>query len=460
MQPTESEIFLVVIPRKGNSEVLLVREDDRFALPQVTIPKWERTAEYITERVLDLWRLPTICLFRPTLKNISHETVHQQYVVLEPRDKTWEPRRGLHWISRSELQSRLRSPIAIQRLEEILDESDSYDRGSLPGAFAKTGWFDHFISLVKKDLNSIGLTLTGNVRQFTGHPSYTLLRLETDGPAIWFKAVGPPNLHEYAVTISLTKMFPAYFPTVMRAYPEWRGWLSKEAPGVPLRQIEAPEKWAIVASTLGRLQREVVTSGYDLQGSECKDLRISTVVELIDPFLAVAKELMIRQTTKAPPPLSHQDLVKLAAQLKRVCDRYLETGIPDSFGHCDFNLGNVFVDSESCTFLDLADAFVGPPFITFEYLRLQFCMKFPSNHSFRARLTDAYLEHWRDLLSEEQMRAGLYCTGPLAVLCYALSTQAWRSTDRLRDPFLGKCYRSLTRRMLLESTRPEVLSIL
>src|ERR1700730_2210578 len=247
MQPTDSEIFKVVIPRNGNSEILLVREGGGFVLPKVTIPKWQRVAQCVTECVADLWSLRSLCLFQPELPKKSGEKEYNNYVVMELRDPYWQPSPNFIWVQRNELNKNPQSLPDGDALEEILKEADSYNAGNVPGPFARSGWLDNLISWAQDHLRSYDLSLTGKFRQFNGHPFFTLIRLETNGPALWFKAVGEPNHHEYSITVSLAERCPQYFPKVVAARPDWHGWLMEEESGHSLEQAMGPKAWSIAA---------------------------------------------------------------------------------------------------------------------------------------------------------------------------------------------------------------------
>ena len=94
----ETEMFKVIVSRHLNSEVLLVPDGNTFALPAVPVPKWSRVTPHISERMLELSGMRTICLFYPELQNTTNEG-SAQYMVAEPIDSSWEPS-GLRWISR------------------------------------------------------------------------------------------------------------------------------------------------------------------------------------------------------------------------------------------------------------------------------------------------------------------------------------------------------------------------
>src|SRR5260370_10328251 len=97
----------------------------------------------------------------------------------------------------------------------------------------------------------------------------------------------------------------------------------------------------------------------------------------MDPFLEAMADLMQRQFSSPPPVLSRRQLQDLGFSLKKVCYHMQSLGIQDSLGHCDLNPGNIIVGEHRSVFIDLAEAYVGPPFPTFEYLRLIYGNRVP-----------------------------------------------------------------------------------
>src|SRR5262249_5703272 len=96
--------------------------------------------------------------------------------------------------------------------------------------------------------------LAGQFRQLTAGASFALVRWETTREPIWFKAVGPPNLPDLAVTAELVKSFPQFAPQVIAFRPDWHGWLSVEAPGIPLSATGNGGEWQTAAKALAELQ--------------------------------------------------------------------------------------------------------------------------------------------------------------------------------------------------------------
>ena len=82
----------------------------------------------------------------------------------------------------------------------------------LRARFHALGWFSELRNWIESVVEPIGLHVNGRFRQLNASPSFSLIRFETDGPALWFKAVGEPNQREFTITCPLAQLFPDYLP--------------------------------------------------------------------------------------------------------------------------------------------------------------------------------------------------------------------------------------------------------
>jgi Ser/Thr protein kinase RdoA (MazF antagonist) len=126
--------------------------------------------------------------------------------------------------------------------------------------------------------------------------------------------------------------------------------------------------------------------------------------------------------------------------------------IPDTLGHLDFNPGNVLCSADQCVLLDWAEAYVGNPFLTFQYLREHLMRLQREQFGSGADLVKAYETKWRRILSPETVSAAEDLAPALAVFAYAAGT-AWQNPTMLQEPKVAAYLRSLTRRMHIEMQR-------
>jgi len=319
------------------------------------------------------------------------------------------------------------------------------------GPFAKPGWLRELCNWIAQQIEPLKFRLTGNFRQLNARSSFSLIRFETTDAAFWFKAVGAPNLHEYAISQALARSLPNYVPSILATKPEWHGWLMADGGGVTLNDVQDPVAWQTALTTFANLQIESIGLEDELLEAGCRDLRLAALLELVDPFLDSMAELM-RQQLKVPPPiLSQQQLSDMSAVLKDALQRLGALRIPGTLGHSDFNPGNIIVGPERCTFLDWAEAYVGHPFLTFEYFLAHLRKDYPQLATLESGLRGSYSRIWSSVASPEQI-AQAYSFSPLiAVFAYAASGNVWRDPERLKVPGFQGYLRSLTRRMKQEA---------
>jgi hypothetical protein len=451
IESIERDRFSVVVLRNSNSQILLVSDGNRTSLPVVTIPRWQRVAVHITERVFESWGLRTICLFQPETQSRFQHIGQDQYIVLEPRDATWQPPAGLAWVARAELSGTLHPSADLNSLDTILKQADSYNEGVLPGPFARAGWLDQLMSWVKDQIDSSDLRLTGEFRQFNCGPQFSLIRLETIGAALWFKAVGKPNLHELPITAIIARLFPSYVPTMVATHSSWNGWLTLEVPGSDLEEKSSNLLWSNTAKTLAALQLESVGKAGALLAAGCREMTNPVLLSRAKPLFAVMAELMEQQRMSPPQALNRQELHDLCEQVEEACCKLALLGIPDTLGHLDFNPGNIVNTPNRCVFLDWAEAYVGNPFLTFEYMREHLRQQYGGDLSRESEILANYCDPWNSSISPENLSEALLIAPLVAVFAYAVSCERWRTSEEVEDKRMAAYLRSLTRRIQREA---------
>ena len=129
-------------------------------------------------------------------------------------------------------------------------------------------------------------------------------------------------------------------------------------------------------------------------------------------------------------------------------------GIPETLGHLDLNPGNIIVSPSRCTFLDWAEAYVGNPFFSLEYLREHLRRRNGTDSTVETKLVESYCAQWEHVVPPAAVAEGLELAPLLAVFAYAAGSYAWEDTERLQLATAGYL-RSLTRRMHREGNELE-----
>lgn len=449
---TEHETYRVIILARGGTEVLLVPDGSRLQLPSVSIPQCQRVAENLTAAVKSEWGEEVVCLFTldRSAAGVSSEQV--RYQVTEHWQTGGQPHTSTQWIPASGLSGDL---FADQSDCGAIQQSVARCRGKTPdeepGPFARLGWFRELCQWVETVAGSEGLHLNGRFHQSNASPTFSLIRFETNSPALWFKAVGEPNQREYPITRTLAKLFPDYLPPILGERPDWNGWLTKEAEGTSLAESQDCGLWEAAASALARLQIDSIGHGERIRAVGTHDLRIACLCDMVQPFLEVMAELMDRQTKTPPAVLSRAEVAYLGEHVREAVVMLKDLGIPDTLGHLDLNPGNIIVSPSQCVFLDWAEAYLGNPFFSLEYLLEHLRRAFGTNSTIEARVIELYCARWKQVIPPHAITEALEFAPLLAVFAYAAGSNAWADEQGLQDPGTAGYLRSLTRRMNREA---------
>jgi hypothetical protein len=421
--------------------LLAIAKNDGVLLPRVTVPPYTRFAEQLTRTVKEKWGFDSV-----VLDVLPDSLTSASCAVIEIRSPNRIGPESLFAVHMDAIgHDDLTTGERVQ-LKALLS--------SAPGdkqSFRRLRWLDDVVSWIELAVCGSDLKLTGNFRQLNGAGPFCLIRFETNSSALWFKAVGEPNLHEFPISVALSKLFPAYVPSLLAIDPEWNAWLTQEAEGATLDENSGFDLWLRAAITLANLQIESCASTDNLLQAGCKNVRISALLEYVDPFFEVMGELMGLQPKVPPPILDQQELRALSAEIKGACYRLGELGITDTLGHLDFNPGNILLSPTHCVFLDWAEAYVGHPFLTFEYLLAHFRRIHTGEMTLESKLKSAYIECWRPFVSAEKLEELAAISPLIAVFAYAVTAGTWKDASRLQSTKVAGYLRSLTRRMQREA---------
>jgi hypothetical protein len=440
----EHDPFRILLYRNGATELLVETPSSWLRLPSLSIPRYSRVAEELTAVIKDSWGLETYCLFSLAANSPG-------YAVLETSRRDAGHPAGMSWMPVHSLPSKVFADhedlAAVNNSQQALDR---HSRGELPGVFARPGWLRSLVEWTEPQAASVGLHLTGQFRQLNASPTFSLIRFETDGPAVWFKAVGEPNIHEHRITLKLASAFPEFLPRVLASRPEWNAWLSLESEGTPLDRSATDTPWAMAAKNLALLQVSSYGRRFEFIQAGCKDLKPRMLMDLVHPFFDSMSQLMEKQTKLSPPPLSRQELFVLSREITSSLAKLQDSGVPDTLGHLDLNAGNVLASDTRCTFLDWAEAYVGPPFFSFQYLLEHWRRLHKDNLSCEHSLLDRYAEHWTRFAPPAQIATSFRLAPLLAAFAYAAAGPAWRNPESISSQTAGYL-RSLVRRMKHEA---------
>jgi len=447
----ETNTYRVIVTRRNASEILLVPNASARALPRIEIHLHQRAAQQLTREVSRVWGVEAYCLLIPSLPTCSRDADPGCAIMESVREN--DALAEAAWIPRVAVDGCV-EPTEAGLIRAGLQDLSASAASGKAGPFARPGWLAELFRWTREQIAPLGLRLTGAFQQLNASPTFSLIRLETESGAVWFKATGEPNSHELGVTIALAQLFPAHVPQILGVHREWNGWLSAEVAGASLDQIADFSAWEHAAQELAELQIASIGKTTELlQTERVKDHRLPRLAERIDPFLSRMNQLMAAQEKRSPAPLVESEIRTLAEGLKESCTLLDNLRLPDTLGHLDFNPGNILVSEDRCVFLDWAEACVANPPLTFEYLREHMARSGIGKPAAGECLATAYLRPWASFYSPDELRRALALCPLIAVFAYALANDSWRSVDPVHNPRLAAYFRSLTRRMYREAIR-------
>lgn len=439
----QSAPYRLIITRRQATELLVGSACGPRLLPSLNVASRARLARELTAGLGHVFNLQAVCL------SAASDGAFGAHGVFEVLCDDAEAPAGTTWIATTDVDS-LRS---VAWADRSLIESSLESLHRKIGPFQRLGWIDELFDWTERQLEPFGLHLTGGFEQWNASPTFTLVRIETTGRALWFKATGDPNRQELALSLALTRLFPRYVPHVLAVHPSWNGWLSWEVPGTALCQTIEFDRWRDAAADLARLQISSIGKTNALVARGAKNLETSYLYAQIDPFVSRMHALMAAEQKATPWPMTEAELDALARDLKLSCEFLQDSDLPDTLGHLDLNPGNILVADGQSVFLDWAEASVAHPLLSFEYLREHMVHAGLRTPDAIQGLTRDYLAPWSRFVPAAELACALKRTPLVAVFAYAVANDCWRSPELFENSRLRELFRSLTGRMHQESVR-------
>jgi len=443
----ENESYRVIVLRRSGAEVLVVPNDAGCMLPTVEIPRWQRVPASLAGALKSDWGVDVLALFE-CQQDPPGDPGGFRYEATEYLRGRSNPTGPIRW---TEISTLGRGSLIDQRdywaIQRVLGVCNGKTEAALAGPFARLGWFAELRDWIESVVSRLGFRLTGEFRQLNASPSFSLIRFETSGPAVWFKAVGEPNQREFPITCTLSRLFPAHLPNVLATRPDWNAWLTRESEGRLLDEEQENGTWERVAAVLSELQINSCGRTPAITRAGVHDLSVRTLRKQIRPFVDITQQLMQQQRKTPPATLDRKELLALGDRIGEAFDFLEALEIPETLGHLDLNPGNIVVSATKCVFLDWAEAYVGNPFLTFQYLIEHFRRSHPRDSTLESQVLESYAAPWGRILPRDAIDAGLNVTPLLAVFSYMCGTGLLSDGERLKQAEFAGYLRGLARRM-------------
>jgi hypothetical protein len=433
--PERNECRLIVIDA-SSMRILTTGAPSGFLLPSESIPAFTRMAEALNEVIEQRFGLRTLQLaILPGAEERSCCAVHEIMGSQEAAPKSLSFA-ALNEIASSELTDAERSLVL-----KIMN-----GEGNALGRFARLGWIDELLAKIgiRQDRSSIPV-----IRQLNQGTDFCLLNLQdSNGRNLWFKAVGEPNTREYCLTQELTRKFPEYLPKLVAWIPEWNGWITQGVAGAPLSHSNEKAQWEQAFTALAFMQESSIENKDCLRRAGAKEWSCAHLLSLSAPFFEEAERAMRAQTSTKAKPLEGKELERLRSNIEAALNAIANSGIPETLVHGDIGHGNIVISTDGPAFLDWAETYIGPPFLSAEHLLADLERSQPELACERSYLRRSYAMHWRDYTSPQSL-ANAFAFAP-AVAAFAYALVAWEAHSRRPDP---TCIWPLLRSMLRRTER-------
>jgi hypothetical protein len=426
-------------PNLASADILL-ESASALRIPELEIPKYRRPAQELIYCVRDLYGFETVAMATPhptpSVDPLQPNDSQPFLYVLECLSTDQPAPTGTRWIPVSSIDGNVGdSPLIASALDQLSNPQ---------GPFAHLGWSRELLEWIR----NLGVPVTGEFRQIHGDHLFAVVRFETSkGPAVWFKAVGEPCLAEWCVTPALAIENSDCFPRLVGMKPEWRGWLMEEAPGELLWAREDLEDWRRAVIVLAQLQLRYAGRGEKLLSIGCKDQRLFRLRRNLAPFFEAMVGVMARQQSDRAQRLDRATLMWMAAEANHLLDVAEALRIPDSLTHGDFGPHNVIVDPARITFIDWAEASVGDPFSTLEYLLVWRRKRFPGFAAWDESLRDMYASVWQHVASAEAAHQHARIAPALTALTVCLRGEIEMLQNENRARYMRSVTRALHRQL-------------
>src|ERR1700694_4932366 len=218
---TQTDCYRLMLLNSEGTDVLLQWANNKYALPEVRIPRFMRPADQITSLLRDTWGIPTILLFSCLIES---PLGRPHYAMLEACKSSGQVPPDFAWVPIQKAPSYLIDCSEASLLQASHAKALQPYFGVDPAPFSRLGWVRRLYDWVKVTVAPLGIQPT-DVSQLNGSETFSLLRFDTTKEPLWFKAVGNPNLHEFPITLTLSRLFPGYVPTILALDPLTNGWL-------------------------------------------------------------------------------------------------------------------------------------------------------------------------------------------------------------------------------------------
>lgn len=432
-QPIGSRLYRAAVIIPATQDIVLAVTDGRCQLPLISVECGTRASREIGRELANRWGLTVVVLDFIMGRNYIPVAICE---LVGPPRGTGCRAIPISEAPLSELDDGQKAAIAK------ISSGDVDDNRPL----CRVGWLAEAVAWAEESTQRSVLWPHG-IEQYTAGGGFTMLRLEaTDNRWYWLKAVGPPNFHEFRISLSIAASGTEYVPRLISARDDWHAWLMEDA-GSPVEGTWHEASLRSAASSFAQLQICGLPYVDAVIEAGARDHRCVSLKRLLRARLPLLSNAMRLQTSTSVPKIDDKRLEELVQIVEEACEALLQIKMPDTILHGDLNAGNILFGGEGCRFIDWAEARIGCPFLDLPFFSRLAANQRGSNGTNIEATHHAYLLCWRDVLTEGQLEVGLALAPLLAVVSHLTGLlNPSRLRLKMDDEQIGYI-RSLTRQL-------------
>jgi hypothetical protein len=276
-----------------------------------------------------------------------------------------------------------------------------------------------------------GVEPAGEVEKVHDRPWSTVLRVPTGDGDLFLKQEHPMQACEVPLVDALFRRWPDRVPEVVAADTA-RSWLLLRDAGVSVAASGAVDAFPKALGLYGELQAAETAHVDDFLAMGFRDLRLSIVRDLYEPFFERDHGLEQDEVVR---------LLALAPKYRDLCAQLEALDLPASIQHDDLHQWNLFVRGERIGIYDWGDSSVAFPL--WSWLKpLRSLVEYGVDPE-PARA--AYLSAWTQVRPEQSLREALELALPTGLFAYVLQIRRQYDVTQAHDEYASYLPQNLRR---------------
>jgi hypothetical protein len=195
----------------------------------------------------------------------------------------------------------------------------------------------------------------------------------------------------------------------------------------------------------------------------CTDCRTPTLMSHFDSFSKAIGIAMRSDPEIQSERLDPLQISSLGQAIEGIIGKFADLRLPDALVHRDLSGGNIQVTESRYSFLDWAQACIGPPFICLDYMQVHAHRLAKAHNASPYSVTgiaESYTSPWLEVLTDSQVRAARDYSPLLAQYLYVTPMDGRSALDLLDTQRQRAILRSMARRMQAETASPRLQQLL